>query len=448
MGMEINSEPSLIAGRYQIMHLLGAGERKRVYLAVDPQLDAEVAIALIPSSDPAEVEVNAWEAKVTAKLRAHPHILTVYDTGHEDHWSYIVSQYMAGGDLRTLLHDMKQTGSELSLDRCLRVGRQVCDALVHTHEQRIVHRDIQPANVWFDRPNGDAYLGDFDLAVALDDAEPIPSELVTTRAYMPPEQVLGKDVTELGDLYSFGATLYHAVAGQPPFEGNDQEILEQHVSAEPAPPSTLRSEVPLALDILVGGLLSKDPADRPAGATEVLEALNAMPASTAPDEFELERTIDGQESTHVELKASFRQWSDPNKPVPPDELELMVAKTIAAFMNTEGGTLLIGIEDNGAVLGVEHDYPTLGKKGNLDGWELTFRTKMRNMLSRDAASAISLFFVPYKGKTVAVVQCRPRSSETWTRTKLGETFFVREGNGTQPLSPREAANAIRKRWPA
>ena len=415
---------------------------------MDPQLDAEVAIALIPSSDPAEVEVNAWEAKVTAKLRAHPHILTVYDTGHEDDWSYIVSQYMAGGDLRTLLRTAGENGSELPLDRCLRIGRQVCDALVHTHERRIVHRDIQPANIWFDKPDGEAYLGDFDLAVSLDDAEPIPSELVTTRAYIPPEQVLGRQVTELGDLYSFGATLYHAVTGQPPFEGEDQEVLEKHVSAEPIPPSTLRSEIPLALDILICGLLSKDPADRPIGATEVLEALNAIPASTAPDEFELEKTIAGRESTHVELKASFRQWVDPEKPVPQEELELMVAKTIAAFMNTEGGTLLLGIEDSGEVLGVEHDYPTLGNKGDLDGWELTFRTKMRNMLGRDAANAISLFFVPYKCKTVAVVQCRPRSSETWTRTKHGETFFVREGNGTLPLSPREAANAIRKRWPA
>ena len=250
------------------------------------------------------------------------------------------------------------------------------------------------------------------------------------------------------DLYSFGATLYHVVAGTTPFDGSEKDIIEQHLHAEPRPPSDLRTGVPLALDILICGLLSKDPADRPQGATEVLEALNAIPASTAPDEFELEQTIAAGESGHVEFKASLRHPAETNRDTPPKTLEAMVAKTIAAFMNTEGGTLLVGVSDSGDVLGIEHDFKTLGKSRDVDGWERTFRTAMRHMLGRDAANAISLFFVPCGGRTVAVVQCRRRSSETWLKIDGTERFFVREGNATEPLSPSQAAHLIRQRWPS
>ena len=391
--------------------------------------------------------MNDWEAKVTAKLRGHPHILPVYDTGHEEGWAYIVSQYMAGGDLKSLCKATTASGEGLPLERCLQVARQVCDALAHAHQERIIHRDVQPANVWFDRPDGSAFLGDFDLAVSLDDKQPIPSELVTTRAYMPPEQALGGPADELGDLYSFGATMYHALTGSPPFVGDEDEIVEQHVNKQPTPPSDVRTEIPFALDMLICNLLHKDPAERPRAASELLDALNAIPASTAPDEFELQRTIASRESTHVELKASLRFAHDPKKQIPPTALEAVVAKTIAAFMNTEGGTLLIGVADDGEILGIEHDFPSLGKDADVDHWERHFRKAMRDSLGHDAASAISLFFVPCDGRTVAVVQSRRRSRETWAKTEKGEVFFVRDGNASLPLSPREAADVIRVRWP-
>ncbi len=442
--------PAVIAGRYQLKRPLGEGERKKVYLARDPQLETDVAVALMSSADPIEVSVTEWEARVTAKLRHHPHIVTVFDTGQENGWSYIVSQYMAGGDLATVCQKMAAAGRQFARDRVLQIGRQVCDALVHAHEARIIHRDVQPANIWFDKPDGVAYLGDFDLAVSLDQAEPLPAELVTTCAYMPPEQALAGPVDERGDLYSFGATLYHMVAGEPPFTGSDEdEIINQHINAEPEPLSDLREDVPLALDLLVLGLLNKRPDDRPQTAVDVLAALEAIPAESTSYEYDLDDVIEQGESAHVEFKASLRYAHDAEKRADEETLELMVGKTIAGFMNSEGGTLLIGVSDGGEILGIEHDYRTFGSKGNRDAWELYFQRVMRNMLGREAAGAISLFFIEREGKTVAVTQCKSRSAETWVTPTKGEKverFYIRCQNATEMLSTRDTVQYIRTRW--
>ena len=330
------SPPAVIAGRYRLEELLGEGERKRVYRARDPQFDADVAVALISTDDPAELSITEWEAHVTAKLRGSPHIVTVYDTGHERGWSYIVSQYMAGGDLGTRCRELVESSRVFAIEDVLRIGREVCDGLAHAHRHAIVHRDVQPKNIWFDRPDGVAHLGDFDLAVSLEQAEAIPPELVTTRSYMPPEQVTGEPIDQRCDLYSFGATLFELVAGRPPFIGSEDEIIEQHVKQEPSPPSLLRPETPLSLDVLLGSLLQKAPDERPNSAEEVLEGLDAIPAETTAATFDLESVIAGQESGHVEFKASFRHPHGPHD-IPADILEMEVAQTLAAFMNSEEG---------------------------------------------------------------------------------------------------------------
>ena len=406
------SPPPVIAGRYRLKELLGEGERKRVYRARDPQFDADVAVALIPADDPAELSVTEWEAQVTAKLRGCSQIVTVYDTGHEEGWSYIVSQYMAGGDLGTLCQELMEDGRLFPIGDALRIAREICDGLTQAHRHAIVHRDVQPRNVWFDRPGGAAHLGDFDLAVSLEQVEPIPAELVTTRSYMPPEQVTGESIDQRCDLYSFGATLFELVTGRPPFIGTETEIIEQHVNQEPAPPSELRAETPLSLDTLVCSLLQKAPNERPNSADEVLEGLEAIPAETTAATFDLESVIAAGESDHVEYKASLRYAHGPHE-VPTETLEVEVAQTLAAFMNSEGGTLLIGVDDDGEIVGIEHDYRTFSKGQDRDIWERHFRQIMRSMLGLEASTAISLFFVERVGRTVAVALCKRRSRDTW-----------------------------------
>jgi predicted HTH transcriptional regulator len=116
-------------------------------------------------------------------------------------------------------------------------------------------------------------------------------------------------------------------------------------------------------------------------------------------------------------------------------------------MNGEGGTLLIGVDDAGHVVGVERDFTTLRSKPNLDGWQLAFIQAMINHLGDDAAACLSLRFAEAPEGTVAVVRCAPRSRPTWVEDGASRRFFARVGNSTRPL-PKPFADAyVEENWP-
>jgi serine/threonine protein kinase len=187
----------LWAGRYEVQRLLGEGERKQVYLARDAKVDRDVALALIQPEEPMDggITLTQWESRITARLVNHPHVVTIYDMGEHEGQTYIVSQYMRG-DLRGVLKRARADGVPLPLPTALRYATETCDALAYANARDIIHRDVQPGNVWLDEPEGSAHLGDFDLALgpgapaALRD----PEIIVTTRAYMPPEAARGEPV--------------------------------------------------------------------------------------------------------------------------------------------------------------------------------------------------------------------------------------------------------------
>lgn len=141
----------------------------------------------------------------------------------------------------------------------------------------MVHRDLKPGNVWL-TSDGVAKIGDFGLAVALDRSRLTTHGLmVGTVAYMPPEQALGGEVTPQADLHSLGAMLYELVTGKPPFAGDSPTaIISQHINTPPVAPSWHSEHCPPDLEALILKLFAKVPADRPARATEVLAALEAV----------------------------------------------------------------------------------------------------------------------------------------------------------------------------
>jgi len=345
----------LWAGRYFIQRLLGEGERKQVYLAHDERVDREVALALIAPEPAMEggMTLTRWEAHVTAQLTNHPHIVTIFDYGEHDGQTYMVSQYMHGGDLRGVLKRLRGDGRQLPLGEVLRYATHTADALAYAHAREVIHRDVQPANIWLDEPNGSAHLGDFDLALAPGAPAELsaPEVLVTTSSYMPPEQALGKPADYRSDLYSLGATLYELLTGKPPFGGTPTEIIEQHVHEAPRPPGSLRPDAPVAVERLILRLLEKSPDDRPGSAHAVLESLQSMMEHLRSDETDLTELIAAGESGGVEFKQSLRYDTETHKENP--ELEKAVAKTIAGFMNTDGGMLLIGDHDSGTIVGIE-----------------------------------------------------------------------------------------------
>ncbi|MDP9188218.1 MAG: protein kinase [Actinomycetota bacterium] len=273
--------PAEIAGgRYRVKSFLGEGGRKRVYLADDTQASRQVAVALFDTKDvAAAVQARARrEAQAMRKLGDHPHVVSVVDTGEEGGNPFIVSEYMAGGDIEGLL---ASEGGKLGVERAVEVAADVTRALEHAHARGIVHRDLKPANVWLD-DDGAARLGDFGLATTEGRARVSGGNLVGTVAYLPPEQALGEAAGPESDLYSLGALLYEMLTGQPPFSGDDAvSIISQHLHSDPVPPSRLNPEVPEPLDRAVLELLAKRGEDRPDGAAAARDGLKA--ALAAPE---------------------------------------------------------------------------------------------------------------------------------------------------------------------
>ena len=224
--------PEEIAGRYRVKRFLGQGGRKRVYLADDVEESREVAVALFDTEDVGNVvQARARrEAQAMRKLGDHPHVVSVIDTGEEAGSPFIVSEFMPGGDVETLL---ASSGGHLEVERAVGVASDVARALEHAHARGIVHRDLKPANVWLDDA-GTARLGDFGLATTEGRARVSGGNLVGTVAYLPPEQALGEAAGPESDIYSLGALLYEMLTGRPPFSGDDAvSIISQHLHSDP-----------------------------------------------------------------------------------------------------------------------------------------------------------------------------------------------------------------------
>ncbi len=266
--------PAEIAGRYRVRRFLGQGGRKRVYLSDDTATGGEVAVALFDTAGVgAAIQARTRrEADAMSRLGDHPHVVPVLDTGEDDGNPFIVSRYMPGGDVESLL---AAAGGRAQVSRAVEIAVDVTRALEHAHARGIVHRDLKPANVWID-DDGHARLGDFGLATTEARSRVSGGTLVGTVAYLPPEQALGEAAGPESDLYSLGALLYEMLTGQPPFLGDDAvSIISQHLHSDPVPPSRHNPAVPEALDRVVLGLLAKRREDRPAGAAEAREALVA-----------------------------------------------------------------------------------------------------------------------------------------------------------------------------
>jgi eukaryotic-like serine/threonine-protein kinase len=278
---------SFADGRYVVKSFLGEGSRKRVYLAHDERLDRDVAFAIIKTEglDADGLTRVRREAQAMARLGDHPHIVTVFDIGEETGPSgqpqpYIVSQYMAGGELADIMRNAED--GRLSVAEAVRIADQVRMALEYAHARRIIHRDLKPANIWMTE-DGTAKLGDFGLAVALDRSRlTMEGMMVGTVAYMPPEQALGRQPDARSDLYSLGCVLYEMLTGRPPFLGDDSvSIISQHINTAPVAPSWHNPQIPRALEALIMRLLAKNPDERPTDASVLPAAMAAINRSAA-----------------------------------------------------------------------------------------------------------------------------------------------------------------------
>lgn len=263
-------------GKYRVIERLGRGGMADVYKAYHPSLDRYVAIKVLHDflSEGADFLARfRREARAVAALR-HPHIVQVYDFDAEGELYYMVMEFVDGGTLKAKLQEMAALGERLPLSEVARIVRQVAEALDHAHAQGMLHRDVKPSNVVLDT-SGRAFLTDFGVARIFSGTQFTASgALIGTPAYMSPEQGRGLPLTAATDIYSLGVVLYELVTGQAPFDADTPfAIIFMHVN-DPLPlPSSLRSDIPEALERVILKALAKDPEDRYQSAPQMLLAL-------------------------------------------------------------------------------------------------------------------------------------------------------------------------------
>jgi tetratricopeptide (TPR) repeat protein/predicted Ser/Thr protein kinase len=272
---------AVIAGRYEIVRLLGAGGMGAVYQARQLSMDRLVALKLIHphiASDDVAKRFHR-EMQATSKIE-HPNTIRVFDYGvAEDGQLFLAMEFLDGRPLSKLLSEH----GALPLDRIVHIAAQVTRALAAAHQDGITHRDLKPDNIMLvDRYGEQDVVKVLDFGIArFVDADQARTQVtrdgavIGTPAYMSPEQALGHAVDHRADFYSLGVMLYQMAVGRTPFDGPTlAALLVAHATEAPAPPSTI-APVAAPLEALILRLLAKSPAERPSTAAEVLQALEA-----------------------------------------------------------------------------------------------------------------------------------------------------------------------------
>jgi serine/threonine protein kinase len=283
-------EGQVLAGRYRLLSLLGQGGAGDVWRAEDLELGRFVAVKMLRHLDGDPVGAAARlrsEARAAAKL-SHPNVVTTYDVGATHDLVFLVMELVPGRDLAQLLRSEGLPAPRLVADIAVQAAR----ALDAAHAVGIVHRDVKPGNLLLG-PDGTLKITDFGISEAAGRSQVMTTMggtpvLFGTAAYVAPEQVRGEPATAASDMYALGCVLYELLAGNPPFTAaTPDEVLRQHLYAEPVPLWNVRPDLEPGLGDAVMRLLAKDPAARPASAAALLDVLNGAAAQVAPEHTQL-----------------------------------------------------------------------------------------------------------------------------------------------------------------
>ncbi|MGK3960692.1 serine/threonine-protein kinase [Sorangium sp. So ce118] len=258
------------AGAYEILDRLGAGGMGEVYRARQVAADRLVALKMLPGgpfASAAAARLFQREIEVVARLD-HPNIVPIYDVGAHEGRAYFTMKLMAGGTLSDRLERYRD------LRRAAELVAKLARAVREGHRRQILHRDLKPANILFDEAE-EPYVADFGVAKQLGhECGTATGDRMGTVGYMAPEQAMGdaKRVAPSADIFSLGVILYELLTGHRPFEGPTPEvILRRTIEEDPAPPRSVRRDLPRDLETICLTCLRKEP-ERRYGSAGALDA--------------------------------------------------------------------------------------------------------------------------------------------------------------------------------
>jgi class 3 adenylate cyclase len=274
----ITSELSraLAAGRplqikgYRVLSKIGEGGMSNVFLAERESDGTQVALKILnarPSDDKQLLQRFIQESALISDID-HSNVVKIYDKGFTDDYAYIAMEYFTGGSLKDVI------AGGLTPRQALSLLAQAAAALAEIHRLGIVHRDVKPANMML-RADGTMVLADFGIAKRSEGSmeRTVHGEFFGTPYYISPEQANGKPASARSDIYSLGIIFYEMLMNQRPYVGDSiVEVISQHVNA-PVP------RLPQSLDdyqVLLDGMMAKDPAERLQSADEVLAVIDRV----------------------------------------------------------------------------------------------------------------------------------------------------------------------------
>jgi Tol biopolymer transport system component/predicted Ser/Thr protein kinase len=404
--------PGRRLGPYEILSAIGAGGMGEVYKARDTRLDRIVAIKVLPAhlADRAELrERFDREAKTIASLN-HPHICTLYDTGHQDDIDFLVMEYLEGETLAQRL----QKGP-LPLEQVLQYAIEISDALDKAHRKGVTHRDLKPGNIMLTKTG--TKLLDFGLAKLKQEVVPanVPfSELPTakdpltaegaivgTLQYMAPEQLEGKEVDARTDIFAFGAVVYEMATCRKAFEGKTSaSVMAKILEVDPPPMVSLQPMTPPQMDRVVKKCLAKESEKRWQTASDLCEELKwiaeggsqaGVPAAAIAGGTRLTRRsilFSAVVSLIVAAVVGLAVWNLKPSPAPPP-----VSRSVFTL---PPGQQLAGLE-NGPAVALSSDGTHLAYVARQGGTQLLYLRAMDSLESKPipgTEGAVNPFFSP------------------------------------------------------
>jgi predicted ATPase len=416
---------SLFAGRYRLERELGRGGMGVVFGAQDLERKCLVAIkVLLAGQDRGEEISRRFRREFRAVQRlSHPNVVAVHEYGVFERQTYFTMEHVEGQNLRAFLNlspgrpDVQALNEPARLRSLLEAFRQIGQALVAIHGQRILHRDLKPSNILV-TPAGRIKIMDFGLVRPIDeDASRLTQQgvVVGTVAYMSPEQALGARMDFRSDLYSVGVILYEALAGRRPFlDPSVTGLLLKQVHEKPYPVSAYNASVPQALESIALRLLEKEPFARLQSAEELLDALEA-----AAQELDGAAAGAGRPAAPGSTQERAGAYLLPPRFIGRDKEVRQLRARVEALSSGQGGFMLVGGESG---IGKSRLIEEIRGLGRLH--QVQF---LRGQCFEGSVTPYGVFLGPLE-----------RLVEGLSRRSLGEqrAALGREGRALVQLSPR------------